>query len=176
MARKNLNRGLGALAALGALSYHISRDKGAPNRAPVDDRNTGATAPAGPATAASADPAAADQGDTSDFLSRRLRVNPETGQAYSMDNLSPMGGAGPAAPAGAGAGTRSLAAASAPAPAPAAGAVDPDAANMFRAQERAERATPAMHNPNISELVYLVAPSTHPTWVILLRRSMFAMP
>jgi hypothetical protein len=35
-------------------------------------------------------------GDTGDFLSRRLRVNPETGEAYSMDNLSPMGRQGAA--------------------------------------------------------------------------------
>ena len=39
MARKNLNRGLGALAALGALSYHLSRNKDT-NYAPVEDRST----------------------------------------------------------------------------------------------------------------------------------------
>lgn len=38
MARKNLNRGLGALAALGALSYHLSRGKGRTDGgAPVED-------------------------------------------------------------------------------------------------------------------------------------------
>lgn len=113
MARKNLNRGLGALAALGALSYHISR--GGRGRtdggAPVDDRNTGSSRPQETFMGLDDSGAAGDQGDTGDFLSRRLRVNPETGQAYSMDNLSPMGGAAPAT-----GGTRSLAAPSPRAP------------------------------------------------------------
>jgi len=107
MARKNLNRGLGALAALGALSYHLSRSGGrSDGGAPVDDRNIGGDMPSPEADAAmgariqrgaagpNGGPATGDQGDTGDFLSRRLRVNPETGQAYSMDNLSPMGGGG----------------------------------------------------------------------------------
>ena len=41
MARKNLNRGLGALAALGALSYHLSRGSSRTDGgAPVGDRST----------------------------------------------------------------------------------------------------------------------------------------
>lgn len=101
---KSLNRGLGALAALGALSYHLSKSGGGGggNRAPVDDRNVDPTQGYDTAGAEGFMPGAADQGDTGDFLSRRLRVNPETGQAYSMDNLSPMGGGGGAAPAGGG--------------------------------------------------------------------------
>ena len=40
MARKNLNRGLGALAALGALSYHLSQGRGRTDGgAPVEDRS-----------------------------------------------------------------------------------------------------------------------------------------
>ena len=42
MARKNLNRGLGALAALGALSYHLSQGRGRTDGgAPVEDRSVG---------------------------------------------------------------------------------------------------------------------------------------
>ena len=111
MARRS--RDLAGLAALGALGYMAMRgDKQAP--APVEDRSryvdragdavTSSLAMGEPdysaelaeyrrrvSPAQGVSAAAMSADDTGDFLSRRLRINPETGEAYSMDNLSPMG-------------------------------------------------------------------------------------
>lgn len=110
MARRS--RDLAGLAALGALGYMAMRgDKQAP--APVEDRSryvdragdavTSSLATGEPdysaelaeyrrrvSPAQGVSAAAMSADDTGDFLSRRLRINPETGEAYSMDNLSPM--------------------------------------------------------------------------------------
>lgn len=106
MARRSRSRDLAGLAALGALGYTFfgpGRDRPAgAEKAPVEDRDVsggsriqGSGGPRLQETFMGIDaPAVAgDQGDAGDFLSRRLRVNPETGEAYSMDNLSPMGAA-----------------------------------------------------------------------------------
>lgn len=76
---------LAGLAALGALGYMLTRGKGGEG-APVETRSFSPNM-----LPSEAEP----EVDTGDFLSRRLRVNPETGQAYSMDNLTPMGPATP---------------------------------------------------------------------------------
>lgn len=113
MARRS--RDLAGLAALGALGYMAMRgDKQAP--APVEDRSryvdragdavTSSLATGEPdysaelaeyrrrvSPAQGVSAAAMSADDTGDFLSRRLRINPETGEAYSMDNLSPMSAA-----------------------------------------------------------------------------------
>ena len=99
MARRNRGRDLAGLAALGALGFMAGKGlykRAGEELAPVEDRM--------PAPAPSRERqetfmglddtgagASGMSGDTGDFLSRRLRVNPETGEAYSMDNLSPMG-------------------------------------------------------------------------------------
>lgn len=99
MARRNRGRDLAGLAALGALGFMAGKGlykRAGEELAPVEDRM--------PAPAPSRDrqetfmglddtgAGASDMsGDTGDFLSRRLRVNPETGEAYSMDNVAPMG-------------------------------------------------------------------------------------
>lgn len=115
MARRSRSRDLAGLAALGALGYMAMRgDKQAP--APVEDRSryvdragdavTSSFATGEPdysaelaeyrrrvSPAQGVSAAAMSADDTGDFLSRRLRINPETGEAYSMDNLSPMSAA-----------------------------------------------------------------------------------
>lgn len=99
MARRNRGRDLAGLAALGALGFMAGKGlykRAGEELAPVEDRM--------PAPAPSRErqetfmglddtgAGASDMsGDTGDFLSRRLRVNPETGEAYSMDNVAPMG-------------------------------------------------------------------------------------
>lgn len=126
---KGVNRGLGALAALGALSYHLSKGRGRTDGgAPVDDRNTGAVEDAA-ATPDVSDPAAMFRAQE-----RAERATPAMPPAVPASVRPSAGGA-------------------IPAPTPAAMAVAPNAADMFRAQERAERGTPAMRNPNISEEV-----------------------
>lgn len=114
MARRNRNVGsaLAGLAAIGALGFMAGKGlykKPGEKLADLDDRNTGGDRQSSDArlqeTFMGLDdtgPAGADQGDTGDFLSRRLKVNPETGQAYSMDNLSPMGRASGARPSAGG--------------------------------------------------------------------------
>ena len=113
MARRNRVADLAGLAALGALAYKFGSGRQAP--APVEDRSRYVDRAGDAVTSsfASGDPGYSDADmaeyrrqvaamqpaaqaaaeapmDTSDFLSRRLRINPETGEAYSMDNIAPM--------------------------------------------------------------------------------------
>lgn len=133
---KSLNRGLGALAALGALSYHLSRGSGT-NRAPVEDRDVSGR-PKETFMGFDDTGAAASGDDVARFADVGTNINPETGQPYSL-TATP----GPAASAARAAPSSRAAPAAAPADAV-------DVAAMFRASERAERGTPAMRNPNIS--------------------------
>lgn len=129
---KSLNRGLGALAALGALSYHLSRGSGT-NRAPVEDRDVSGR-PKETFMGFDDTGAAASGDDIARFADVGTNLS-ESGQPYSL-TATP----GPAASA-----ARAAPSSRATAPADAV-----DAAAMFRASERAERGTPAMRNPNIS--------------------------
>lgn len=113
MARRNRVADLAGLAALGALAYKFGSGRQSP--APVEDRSRYVDRAGDAVTSsfASGDPGYSDADmaeyrrqvaamqpaaqaaaeapmDTSDFLSRRLRINPETGEAYSMDNIAPM--------------------------------------------------------------------------------------
>lgn len=72
MARRTAN--LAGLAALGALGYALTRGGGAP----VEDR-----------VATPVAPEAEPEADTGDFISRRMKINPETGMAYGVEG--PMG-------------------------------------------------------------------------------------
>ena len=85
----NKSRAAG-LAALAGLAYAASRGKkGEDTGLDREDADLGAAIRANSASApASATPATTE--DTSDFLSRRLKRNEETGEMYTTDNLSPM--------------------------------------------------------------------------------------
>ena len=89
MASKKSGRAAG-LAALAGLAYMATRDKGG-KEAPSDSSYDTLESKRMPAKAE-------DATESGDFLSRRLKTNPETGEAYSMDNLSPMS-SGKSAPA-----------------------------------------------------------------------------
>lgn len=79
MASKKSGKAAG-LAALAGLAYMASQKggKSAPDR---DDADTYTGSRASKSE---------DATESGDFLSRRLKTNPESGAAYSMDNLSPM--------------------------------------------------------------------------------------
>ena len=91
MASKKSGRAAG-LAALAGLAYMATRDKGG-KEAPSDSSYDALERKRMPAKTE-------DATESGDFLSRRLKTNPETGKAYSMDNLSPMS-SGKSAPASA---------------------------------------------------------------------------
>ena len=103
MASKKSGKAAG-LAALAGLAYMASQKGGktAPDR---DDADTYTGSRASKSE---------DATESGDFLSRRLKTNPESGAAYSMDNLSPMS-SGKAAPATGGRATSPAKAPSAPA-------------------------------------------------------------
>lgn len=136
MARKNLNRGLGALAALGALSFHLSKGKGRTDGgAPVefrgsDSRNDPATYEgAGVTEIGMGDPAAAIS-DIQREAARREGMNVSEGErvaqgAAQRGDIAQMMDAGyfnRARPAGAAATARPPAGAAGAAAGPAAGA------------------------------------------------------
>ena len=91
MASKKAGRAAG-LAALAGLAYMASRGKDK-KETPSDSSYDTLESKRMPAKTK-----AEDATESGDFMSRRLKTNPETGEAYSMDNLSPMS-SGKSAPA-----------------------------------------------------------------------------